>query len=275
MTGPELTPLAGGLDAAQVKACCVTGYSSDLVSLLLGATYHPGGTRLTRRLLDLLSLEPGAKLVDVASGVGTSSLLAAREYDVLVDGVDLSEANVKLATGASAAADLADRATFHLGDAESLPLPDDGFDAVICECALCTFPDKATAAQEMARVVRPGGRVGIADITADHTHLPPELTGIAAWVACVADARPAEEYLGILTEAGLRVNAVEHHTHALDRMITRIGARLDLLEMVAPPKLEALGVDSSRIEPVLEAARTAVRDGILDYVLITAEKPCD
>ena len=52
-----------------------------------------------------------------------------------------------------------------LGDAERLPLPDNTFDALVCECAFCTFPDKATAAAEFARVLRPGGRVGITDVT--------------------------------------------------------------------------------------------------------------
>jgi len=272
MTTHELT---NGLDSAQVKACCATGYSSDLVSLLLGSSYHPGGTTLTRRLLDAIGLQTGERLVDVASGIGTTSLLAAQDYGSVVDGVDLSEANVKLASGAAVATDLADRTRFHHGDAEALPLPDGGWDAVICECALCTFPDKATAAREMARVLRPGGRVGISDITADRDRLPPELTGIAAWVACVADARTSDEYRRILSDAGLRVTSVEHHTQALERMITQIAARLDLLKMIARPKLEALGVAFDRTGPVLEAARGAVRDGVLGYVLITAEKPCD
>jgi hypothetical protein len=101
--------IANPLDGAQVKACCAAGYSSDVVALLLGSSYHPGGTRLTRRMLDLLALLPGERLVDVASGLGTTSLLAARDYGVGVDGVDLSEANVKLAAGAAVAADLVTR----------------------------------------------------------------------------------------------------------------------------------------------------------------------
>lgn len=274
MSTPDVTTVPSEPDAAQIKVCCASGYSSDVVRLLLGAAYHPGGAALTRRLLDLLALEPRERLVDIASGVGTSSLLAAREYGVRVDGVDLSEANVKLASSTTAGAALDDRASFHLGDAESLPLPDAAFDAVICECALCTFPDKAAAAGEMARILRPGGRVGIADVIADRTRLPSELTGITAWVACVADARPIEEYRRVLTEAGLQVSSIEPHTDALERMITQIDARLGLLRMTARPKLEALGVDFSRTGPVLEAARAAVRDGILDYALITAEKPC-
>ncbi len=140
------------------------------------------------------------------------------------------------------ATDLADLAKFHHGDAEALPLADGGRDAVICECALCTFPDKATAAREMARVLKPRGRVGITDITADRDRLPEELTGITAWVACVADARPASEYRELLEGAGLRVTTVEHHTRALERMITQISSRLELLKLIA--------------------------------VLITAEKPC-
>lgn len=270
MTGPEG---AMGLDPAGVKACCAAGYSSDLVTLLLGSSYHPGGTTLTRRLLDEMRLQSGERLVDIACGVGATSLLAAQEFGAIVDGVDLSEANVKLATGSAAAAGLTDCTHFHRGDAEALPLRDAGWDAVICECALCTFPDKATAAREMARVLRPGGRLGISDITADPDRLPEELTGLAAWVACIADARPAEEYREILTHAGLRVTSIEHHTEPLERMITQIAARLDLLAMVARPKLEMLGVDFDG--PVLRAARTAVRDGVLDYVLITAEKTCD
>jgi len=265
-------PIPPGLDAAAIKDCCATGYSSDLVTLLLGASYHPGGTTLTRRLLDALRLQPGERIVDVACGVGTTALLAAGEYGVIADGVDLSEANVKLASGAAVATDLAELATFHHGDAEALPLGDGGWDAVVCECALCTFPDKATAAAEMARVLRPGGRVGITDITADPARLPSELTGIAAWVACVADARPASEYRELLEGADLRVITLEHHTHALERMITQIAARLELLKLIARPRLDELGVDLARSGPVLDAARAAVRDGVLDYVLITAEK---
>jgi arsenite methyltransferase len=265
--------LGSGLDPEQVKACCATGYSSDVVALLLGSSYHPGGTALTRHLLELLDLQSGERLVDVACGVGATSLLAAHHYGVDVDGVDLSEANVKLAAGAAVATDLADRTRFHHGDAEALPLPDGGADAVICECALCTFPGKATAAHEMARVLRPGGLLGISDITADRDRLPPELTGLAAWVACVADARTTDGYRHLLTEAGLRVTTIEQHTEALARMITQVAARLDLLKMIARPKLEALGMDLARSGPALDAARGAVRDGILGYVLIIAEKP--
>ena len=116
------------------------------------------------------------------------------------------------------AAGVADRAQFHHGDADALPLPDGGYDAVVCECALCTFPDKVTAASEMARVLRPGGRVGITDVTAVPDRLPLELTGSVAWVACIADARPVEDCRAILARAGFRVTTGERHAAALEQM---------------------------------------------------------
>jgi len=260
-------------DAANIKACCAVGYSSDVVSLLLGDSYHPGGLTLTRRLLDRLELHPGQRLLDVASGLGTTAMLAATEYDLYADGVDLAPANVTLATGAAAARGLADKMAFHRGDAEALPLPDQAWDAVVCECALCAFPDKPSALAEMTRVLRPGGRLGITDITADHHRLPPELTGLGAWVACVADARTVEEYRELIADTGLRVTHIEPHDNALDRMLRHIDARLELLRITARPRLEAAGIDLARARPILQTAHGALRDGILGYVLLIAEKP--
>ncbi|MGH3681021.1 MAG: class I SAM-dependent methyltransferase, partial [Natronosporangium sp.] len=163
--------------AEQIKSCCATAYSSDLVAMLLGPAYHPGGLALTRRLAGQLDLRPGQRVLDVASGRGATARLLTTEYGVDVTGIDLSPANVDHATGA--ATDLPG-VRFQVGDAERLPVPTAAVDAVVCECAFCTFPDKPTAAAELARVLRPGGRVGISDVVAEPGRLPPELTGLAA-----------------------------------------------------------------------------------------------
>ncbi|MFC9464894.1 class I SAM-dependent methyltransferase [Streptomyces coelicoflavus] len=260
------------MNGDEVKACCADAYSRDVVALLLGDSYHPGGTVLTRRLADHLTLSPGARVLDVASGRGTTALLLADAYQVRVDGVDYSPANTALAQGTAQARGLADRAVFTTGDAEHLPGPDGEFDAVMCECALCTFPDKHRAAAEFARVLAPGGRVGITDVTADPDRLPPELTGLTARIACVADARPLQEYGDILAAAGLRTLTTERHDQALLRMIDQIEARLNLLRITAPARLADAGVDLSVAPVVLAAARAAVADGALGYVLLTAVK---
>ena len=258
--------------AAEVKSCCVTAYSSDLVGLLLGDSYHPGGLALTRRVAAAVEMRPGQRVLDVAAGRGTSALLFAREYDVDVIGVDLAPANVALATGAAQAADLATRATFRVGDAEHLPLPDGSVDAIVCECALCIFPDKTAAAGEFARVLRPGGRVGLTDVTALQDQLPPELTTLGAWIACVTDARPAAQYAELFTDAGLRVTAIERHDAVVGRMIDQIEARLEFLRLTAHGKLEANGIVIDQAAPVLAAARTALADGLLGYSMLIAHK---
>lgn len=260
-------------DPDDLKACCAAEYSGDLVGMLLGDSYHPGGLTLTRHLLTTLEVQPGHRLVDIASGTGRSALLAATEYGVEVDGVDLSPAHVSLASGAAAAQGLDGLVRFHHGDAEAVPLTSGEYDAVICECALCTFPDKGAAAAEMARVLRPGGRVGITDVTADRDRLPAALTGLGARIACVADARTTLEYEALLLAAGLRVTVVEEHPEALERMILQIAARAELLRMTDRARAERAGLDFSRVPEVLHAARDALGDGTLGYARLVAENP--
>lgn len=256
-----------------LKACCAAAYSSDLVSLLLGDSYHPGGLALTRRLVDATGVGPGQQVLDVASGRGTSALMVAREHGARVVGVDLSAANVALATAAASAAAPSGVARFEVGDAEQLSLPTGSVDVVLCECALCTFPDKPSAASEFARVLRPGGRLGITDITVDPDRLPLQLSTLGAWIACVADARPATGYAELLTDAGLQVTDIERHDPAVSRMIDQIDARLQFLRLTAPARLQNSGVDLSRAGEILAVARAAVSEGVLGYGLIVARKP--
>ncbi|MCZ4126114.1 class I SAM-dependent methyltransferase [Streptomyces sp. H39-S7] len=272
MTAPDESTRLPAAAGDELKACCAAAYSSDVVALLLGDSYHPGGTALTRRLTGHLALTDASRVLDVASGRGTTALLLADAFGVCVDGVDYSPANTALAQGTAAATGLAERVTFTTGDAEHLPFPDGVFDAVVCECALCTFPDTVQAAAEFARVLRPGGRVGIADVTAAPDRLPPELTGLGARIACIADARPPAEYAEILAAAGLRTIHTERHDAAMTRMIDQIEARLNLLRMTAAARLADAGVDLAAAPAVLAASRAAIADGTLGYTLLIAEK---
>jgi ubiquinone/menaquinone biosynthesis C-methylase UbiE len=261
------------MNGEEIKSCCATAYGQDAVALVLGESYHPGGLALTRRLADIFGLRGGQRVADIASGPGTTACLLASEYAVSVDGVDLGESTVERAAAAAEKAGLSGTVRFHLGDAERLPLPDTMFDALVCECAFCTFPDKAMAAAEFARVLRPGGRVGITDVTVAETGLPGELTTLAAWVACIADARSTRQYSEILAGAGLRTVRTETHDHAIARMIDQIEARLAVLRMTAADRLTAAGVDVDAVLRYTTLARQAVADGLVGYALLVAEKP--
>jgi arsenite methyltransferase len=262
MTAPE-----------EAKFCCAAAYERDAVALVLGESYHPGGLALTCRLADGLGLRRGQRVADVASGPGATACALAVEYDVTVDGVDLGKSTVERARGAAERAGLAEKVRFHVGDAERLPLPDSTFDALVCECAFCTFPDKATAAAEFARVLRPGGRVGITDVTVAEVGLPKDLTTLAAWVACIADARSVREYTEILNSAGLIVVRAETHDDAIARMVDQIEARVGLLRMTSPDRLTSAGVDTDAVLRYTALVKQAVGDGRVGYALLVAEKP--
>ncbi|MDS1271865.1 methyltransferase domain-containing protein [Lipingzhangella sp. LS1_29] len=271
MTGEQ--PPAPSESAEALKSCCASAYGHDAVRLLLGDSYHPGGLSLTRQLATQLTLDRGQRVLDVAAGSGTSARLLAVEHGVHVDGVDLGAATVERAQTATEQAGLAHQVRIAVGDAESLRAASGSYDAVLCECAFCTFPDKPRAAAEFARVLRSGGRIGITDVTVDPGGLPDILAGVTGWIACIADARPAEEYVRLFTEAGLRLVHTERHDAALAELVDRIDARLRVLHMTAPARLDAAGVDVQAVVPYLDAARRAVQDGSLGYALVVAEKP--
>jgi arsenite methyltransferase len=258
---PDLSPLALETDP---KGCCARLYESDAVRWLLDDQLHPGGQRLTLRLAELAGVAPGQCVVDVACGSGATAFLLARELGCVTVGVDLGARAIDQAGRAARAGD---HATFIQGDAEALPLPDAEFDVALSECSLCTFPDKPRAIAEMARVVRPGGTIAIADVTADLAALPAQLRSAAARVACVADARSVDEYAGLLRGAGCQPAAVETHDAELQAMAERVEARLRAARMLAPRE------QRERIRDAAALARMAVdaiARGTLGYALITA-----
>src|SRR5260370_27715517 len=226
-----------------VKQCCARLYESDLAKILLGDSFHPGGVALTERLGTLLGLTAASRVLDIASGKGTSALFLAGHFGCEVGGIDYGVHNVEQANTAAAAKGLDKRVSFQTGDAERVPFPDLSFDAVICECAFCTFPEKSAAAKEFARVLRSGGSVGISDLTRGAA-LPKELEGLLAWIACIADARPIRNYVEYLEAAGLRVTQTESHDEALLEMVHQVrGKLLGAESMLGLKKLDLPGID--------------------------------
>ncbi len=210
------------------------------------------------------------QVADIASGAGTTAFMLACEFGVDVEGVDLGGELVEGANAEAMDLDLEDCVTFRIGDAEHLPLKDGSADALICECAFSTFPDKPTAAAEMARVLRPGGRVGISDVALDRERLDAELGSLVGWIACLADARPVSAYRSLLATAGLEVTFVEAHDEALAGMIEQIDAGLASGPLAGAPVLQGVDVELARDRNAM-AARL-VRDGIAGYALMVAQK---
>lgn len=258
---------------ASVKQCCATFYGSDVVHLLLGDSFHPGGTALSTRLGMLLGISPGSRILDVAAGRGTSAIHLAEIFGCRVNGIDFSPENVSAARAEAAQRGLAGQVVFAMADAEKVPFEEGAFDAIVCECAFCTFPDKPAAAGEFSRVLKPGGRLGLSDLTRTPEPLP-ELEGLLAWIACIGDAQPAEVYSGMLQNAGFEIQTVEDHTPALTELIRQIQGRLLFAEvMKGLKKLDLPEVDFTTAKMFAQAALEASRAGKLGYAIITASKP--
>lgn len=258
--------------AAELKACCANLYESEWAKLLLGDSFHPGGLQMTERLGTLLQLQPGMVVLDVASGLGTSALFLAKRFGCEVVGIDYSQDSVAAANDTADAAQLAHLVHFQQADAEELPFLADQFDAIICECAFCTFPNKAVAAAEFSRVLAPGSRIGISDLTRQGD-LPTELNTLLAWVACIADALPLDVYRAYLEQAGLQVSTVESHPEALRQLIHDIRGKLvgaDLL--VKLKQIDLPGADFTEAKSIARTAARSVEAGNLNYAIMIATK---
>jgi arsenite methyltransferase len=256
-----------------VKACCAALYGSEWATFLLGDSFHPGGLQLTERLGGLLDLGPDRRVLDVAAGRGTSALALARRFGCQVTCVDFAPSNLRHARAAAEQAGLTALVDVVAGDAEALPFDDASFDAIICECALCTFPNKTTAAAEFARVLRPGGRIGLSDVTRVGS-LPVDLDSVLAMAACIADAQSAEGYAELLRAAGLAAIVIERHDGALLAMIDLIKTRLVAAQLLVRTRTAGgPGFDLTSARTLAKRAAQAIGEGALGYALLTATKP--
>jgi len=158
---------------------------------------------------DLADLRAAETVLDLGSGSGMDSLLAARAVGSAgwVVGIDLTEEQLAKATGLAAAAGLP-QAEFRRGLIERLPVDDAIVDVVISNGVINLSPDKRAVFAEAARVLRPRGRLALADIVTA-TPLPPAVTCDASlWAACIGGAAQVDDYLAAITRAGFEIQTV-------------------------------------------------------------------
>jgi arsenite methyltransferase len=267
-------PLAQiGVEPPEIKRCCAIAYQSEWAKWLLGDCFHPGGLALTDHLGHVLGLMPNMRVLDVAAGQGASAIYLARTFGVAVVGVDYGSTAVKAANASANAAGIGEQVHFQHGDAEHLPFDAQQFDAIICECAFCTFPDKSAAAGEFARVLKPVGKIGMTDITR-RGEVPQDLQGLLAWVACVGAAEPLDAYETYLREIGLTITVSEEHGAALAQLVQDVRTRLLAAEILVKLKqVQSPIADFEQAKALARAAADAVRAGQFGYTLLMATKP--
>src|SRR6266403_631833 len=171
----------------------------------------------------LASLKPGEVVLDLGAGGGFDVFIAARKVGATgrAIGVDMTpEMLAKARTNISAYRERSglDNIEFRLGEIEHLPLADNSVDVVISNCVINLSPDKSQVWREIARVLKPGGRVAVSDL-ALFKPLPDQiLKMVEALLGCVAGAALVSETERMAREAGLteiRLNAKRDYVAAM------------------------------------------------------------
>jgi arsenite methyltransferase len=184
-----------------------TGYPAELLDRLpseavrsfAGVGYH----------LDLAELRPGERVLDLGSGSGMDVYAAAAHVAPYghVAGVDITTEQLEKAIRLRAG----EPVSFHRARIEALPFGDETFDAVISNGVINLSPDKRQVFAEAARVLRPGGRLALADIVTERQIAERTVCQADLWAACIAGASQRESYLSEVTAAGLDLRAVRRN----------------------------------------------------------------
>ncbi len=154
--------------------------------------------------IDHLALQPGETVVDLGSGAGIDAFLAADSVGPTgkVIGVDMTPEMLARARRNAVKAGITN-ADFREGRLENLPVESGTVDAITSNCVINLVPDKAVVFKEIARILKPGGRIVISDIVLDKV-LPPEIEkDIYAYVGCISGAALRDPYFAMLKDAGL------------------------------------------------------------------------
>lgn len=163
---------------------------------------------------DLAALQPGESVVDLGSGSGTDAFVAglAVGADGEVVGIDMTEA--QLAKAARIAQEHGfEHVRFEEGRIEELPLEDGSVDAVISNGVINLAPDKLGVFTEAARVLRPGGRLALADIVTEEQLTDEIVANVDLWASCIGGAPQQDTYLGAIRAAGFTVERVSDNPY--------------------------------------------------------------
>ncbi|MEU1969571.1 methyltransferase domain-containing protein [Micromonospora sediminicola] len=179
-------------------------------------------SRMSRKVTDTLGLRGGERVLDAGCGPGETAVWLARERDVEVTGVTLSEFEIARASERARTAGVDGRARFRYDDFSALSFSDGSFDAVLALESLQNAPDIAAAMSELFRVLRPGGRLALSDFSLESMAEPHRIATFMTTLKLRVLPTLAE-WLDLVTGAGF---VVEEYTQCGPRVFGMKGRYL-------------------------------------------------
>ncbi len=180
-------------------------------------------------------LREGERVLDLGSGGGIDVLLSARRVGPTGRAYGLDMTDEMLALALRNAAEAGDsNVEFLKGRIEEIPLPASTIDVVISNCVINLAADKPAVLREIARVLRPGGRMGVSDVVARDDLSPAERAARGSYAGCIAGALSFAEYETGLRAAGMADVSVEATHEVADGMYAAIVRATKPLDWVAP-----------------------------------------
>lgn len=171
-----------------------------------GATKHMGGLSTTKELLGLCGVAETTYVLEVGCGVGATARYMAQKLGCRMMGVDIRPSMIERAQERAARAKVQDRVEFKVADATDLPFDDASFDVVLVESVTTFIEDKAAAIHEYARVLKPGGCVGLNEEIWHQTPVPPEIVEYTAHTWDVqTEILTLEGWVELMETSGLTV----------------------------------------------------------------------
>lgn len=163
---------------------------------------------------DLADLTRGEQVLDLGSGSGMDVFFSALQVgeNGRVVGVDMSPEQLEKAERLRIEAGFP-QVTFTESHVEELPFPDASFDVVISNGVINLTPDKRQVFAEAARVLRPGGRLAIADIIAEVELTPHIVANIDLWASCIGGAAQQDAYQETIEGSGLRLELMKKNQY--------------------------------------------------------------
>jgi arsenite methyltransferase len=189
--------------------CCSPGYTDqDLIQVGMVESVSLGCGNPTA----LAELRPGETVLDLGSGGGLDVLLSARRVgpEGHAYGVDMTDEMLALAERNRAKSGLLN-ATFLKGTIESVPLPAAAVDVVISNCVINLADDKGAVIREAYRLLKPGGRLAVADMVEMEPLAPEVKKATDAWAGCIAGTIPIADYRQLLLSAGFEDPEIAVH----------------------------------------------------------------